>query len=117
MLAVIELWWNQFIVKVWDIIEVKKQKEEENEIIIVEPLLISDEKWISTKIGNPELKWLKIELKVLKQFKWEKIRVFKMKSKKRYSRNKWFRPSLTRLEMMTMQNNSRGFAKVFFYCK
>ena len=102
MLAVVELWWNQFIVRVWDIIEVKKQKEEEKETISVVPLLISDEKGENVKIGTPIVEWSKVEFKVLKQFKGEKIRVFKMKSKKRYVRNKWFRPSLTKLEILSI---------------
>ena len=54
MLAVIELWGNQFTVKEWDIIDVKK------------------------------------------------LRVFKMKSKKRYMRNNWFRARLTKLEVISI---------------
>jgi len=100
MLAVIELGWNQFIVRKGDIIDVKKQDVEVGKKISVEPLLVSDEEWKETKIGTPVVEWAKVELKVVDQFKGPKVRVFKMKSKKRYMRNKGFRPSLTKLEVV-----------------
>lgn len=100
MLAVVELWWNQFIVKNWDIIEVKKLKKEVWEVFSTNTLLVYNEEWNDVKIWTPEVSWHKVEFKVLEQFKWDKIRVFKMKSKKRYAKNKWFRPSLTRLEVI-----------------
>lgn len=102
MLAVIELWWNQFTVKVWDVIDVKRQDSELDQTIEVKALLIADEKWDDVKIWTPLLDTSKVELKVLDQFKWEKVRVYKMKSKKRYARNKWFRPSLTKLEVLSI---------------
>ena len=103
MLAVIELGWNQFIVKVWDVIEVKRQKEEEvGKNMTVEAMLISDEEGKDVKIGTPTIAWSKVEFKVLEEFKWEKIRVFKMKSKKRYARTSWFRPFLTKLEVLSI---------------
>jgi ribosomal protein L21 len=33
---------------------------------------------------------------------WDKVRVFKMKSKKRYKRNVGFRPALTKLEVLSI---------------
>lgn len=102
MIAVIELWWNQFIVKQWDVIEVKKQDAEVNSIINTDALLLSDEDWKQVKIWTPKLENTKISLKVLDQFKWEKVRIFKKKSKKRYTRNIWFRPHLTKLEVISI---------------
>jgi len=67
-----------------------------------EALLISDEEGKSTKIGTPVIKGSKVEFKVLEQFKGEKVRVFKMKAKKRYTRNKGFRPHLTKLEVLSI---------------
>lgn len=100
MLAVIELGWNQFIVRKGDIIDVKKISEEVKSKITIPALLTSDEEGKETKVGTPTVEWSKVELKVLEQFKWEKVRVFKMKSKKRYMRNRGFRPSLTKLEVV-----------------
>jgi len=102
MLAVIELGWNQFTVKVWDVIDVKKQPNDIDSIIVTQALLISDEEWKNLKLWTPIVEGSKVELKVLDQFKGEKVRVFKMKSKKRYARNKWFRPHLTKLEVLSI---------------
>ena len=99
MIAIIELGWNQFNVKVGDIIDVKKLALEVGDKSSTQALLISDEEGKETKIGTPILKDSKIEFKVLEQFKGEKIRVFKMKSKKRYSKNIGFRAHLTKIEI------------------
>lgn len=102
MLAVIELGWNQFIVRAGEIIDVKKIDAEVNSTITVEALLVSDDEGNNTKIWTPTVEWSKIELKVVDQFKWDKVRVFKMKSKKRYVRNRGFRPTLTKLEVISV---------------
>ncbi len=102
MIAVIELWGNQFIVRKGDIIDVKKLNNEVDSVFTTEAMLVSDEEWKETKIGEPMLKWSKVELKVLDQFKWEKVRVFKMKSKKRQMKNNWFRAHLTKLEVLSI---------------
>ena len=97
MLAVIELWWNQFTVKAGEVIDVKRQDVEVWATITTEALLISDEDGKTTKVGTPTVENSKVEFKVLEQFKWDKVRVFKKKSKKRYTRNRGFRASLTKL--------------------
>jgi large subunit ribosomal protein L21 len=102
MLAVIKLWWNQFIVKKGDIIDVKKIDKEVNSNFSVPALLLSDEEWKETKIWTPEVETSKVELKVKEQFLWDKVRVFKMKSKKRYMKNTWFRADLTKLEVLSI---------------
>jgi len=102
MLAVIELGWNQFTVQVGDIIEVKRQAQEVNATIVTEALLISDAEGVETKVWTPTIAWSKVELKVLEQYKWEKVRIFKMKSKKRYMRNRGFRPSVTKIEVLSI---------------
>ncbi len=102
MLAVVELGWNQFIVRQWDIIDVKKLDKQIGETLSVEALLVSDEEGADVKVGTPLVNGSKVELKVLDQFKDEKVRVFKMKAKKRYTRNLWFRASLTKLEVLNI---------------
>lgn len=102
MLAVIELGGNQFIVKVGDIIDVKKLSQEVGETLSVEAMLISDEEWKEVQIWAPLVVWSKVELKVLDQFKWEKVRVFKLKPKKRQMKNLWFRPHVTQLEVLSI---------------
>ena len=102
MIAVIELWGNQFIIRKGDIIDVKKQDVEVNKTITTEALLISDEEGKDTKIGTPLVEGSKVELKVLEQFLDKKVRVFKMKSKKRHMKNRGFRPSVTKLEVTSI---------------
>ena len=102
MLAVVELGGNQFIVRVGDVIDVKKMDAEINATVNTGALLISDEEGKETKIGSPLVEGSKVELKVLDQYKGEKVRVFKMKSKKRHMKNNGFRPHLTKLEVLSI---------------
>jgi len=104
MLAVIELGWNQFIVRKGDTIDVKRLVQFEGKKTgNTEALLISDEEGKEVKIGTPIVEGSKVSFKILEEFKWEKIRVFKMKAKKRYSRNRGFRPTLTKIEITTIK--------------
>lgn len=102
MIAVIELGGNQFIVREWDIIDVKKQDEELESIFNIEALLIASEDGKELKVWTPTVSGSKIELKVIDQFKGEKIRIFKMKSKKRFARNNGFRPKLTKVQVVSI---------------
>jgi len=102
MLAVIELGWNQFIVRKGETIDVKKLQKEAGDKFSVEALLVTDDEGKETKVWVPTVKGSKVEFKVLEQFKGEKVRVFKKKSKKRYTRNKGFRAHLTKLEVLSV---------------
>jgi large subunit ribosomal protein L21 len=102
MLAVVELGGNQFMVQKWDIIEVKRQDIEVGKNISIEAMLIANIDWKDVKVGTPLVSGSQVEFKVLDQKKGEKVRVFKMKSKKRYMRNRGFRPSITQLEVLSI---------------
>lgn len=102
MIAVIELGGNQFTVQKGDVIDVKKQDAEAGKTITVEAMLLSDADGKDVKIGTPTVEGSKVECKVIEQFKADKVRVFKMKSKKRFMRNKGFRASMTKLEIMSI---------------
>jgi large subunit ribosomal protein L21 len=102
MLAVIELWGNQFTVQQWDQIDVKRLDLDEWVTSNTGALLISDADWKDTKVGTPIIEKSKVEFKVIEQYKWEKVRVFKKKSKKRYTRNVGFRPHLTKIEILSI---------------
>lgn len=102
MIAVIELGWNQFNVRVGDVIDVKKLQAEIGSTVETGALLVSDEEGTDTKIGTPLVEWVKITAKVLEQYKGAKVRVFKMKAKKRYMKNVWFRPHLTKIEILSI---------------
>jgi len=102
MLAVIELGGNQFIVRKGDVIDVKKQDLKEKAKFTTPVLLLSDEDGKETKIGAPLVEGASVELKVVEHFKAKKVRVFKMKAKKRYMRNRGFRAQLTRVEVLSV---------------
>jgi large subunit ribosomal protein L21 len=53
----------------------------------------------TVNVGTPTVDGVTIEGKVIEHYDADKITVFKMKSKKRYSRTKGFRASRTRLEI------------------
>ena len=101
MLAVIELGWNQFIVRKGDVIDVKKLTQFQGKKTgSTEALLVSDEEGKEVKIWTPLVEGSEVKFKILDEsFKWEKVRVFKMKAKKRYAKNKGFRPTLTKIEI------------------
>lgn len=102
MLAVVELGGNQFMVQKGDIIEVKKQDVEVGKKMSVEALLVADAEGKEVKVGTPVVEGSKVEFKVLDQKKDKKVRVFKMKSKKRYMKNTGFRASITQLEVLSI---------------
>ena len=99
MFAIVEIGGNQFTVKVGDIIEVDNQNTEVGTTIEVQPLLVSSEDGVTVQVGTPVVEGAKVSLKVLEDYRGEKIRVFKMKSKKRYARTFGFRPEQTKLEV------------------
>lgn len=102
MLAVIELGGNQFTVRQGDMIDVKHIEGGVDTKIETTALLVSDEEGNDVKVGTPMVEGSKVELKIVDQFKWEKVRVFKMKAKKRYARNTGFRATLTKLEVVSV---------------
>lgn len=102
MIAVVELGWKQYTVKVWDIISVDSQWKDADSTITSSAMLIADSEWDNVKVWTPFVEGSKVEFKVIKNFKDTKVRVFKMKSKKRYSRNKWFRAHKTELEVLSI---------------
>ena len=80
----------------------KKIDKEIDSTFTVQAMLVSDEDGANTQVGTPLIEASKVELKVLDQFKAEKVRVFKMKSKKRQMKNNGFRAQLTKLEVLSV---------------
>jgi len=60
-------------------------------------LLIADDKEI--KVGTPTITGASVEFTVLKNYKGEKVRVFKYKSKSRYRKTRGFRAQLTEIQI------------------
>jgi large subunit ribosomal protein L21 len=100
MIAVIETGGKQYIVKQGDIITVDRL-DEALESHTFTPLLVADEA-TGTKVGAPFLDGAKVECKVTEHTRGDKVRVFKMKSKKHYHRTAGFRAAQTKLEVTSI---------------
>jgi large subunit ribosomal protein L21 len=99
MLAIIKTGGKQYIVQPGDKIKVEKlDKKEGEEFVFSDVLLVEKNRKID--IGNPLVKEAKVEAKVLKHGKGDKIIVFKYKAKKRESRKIGHRQPYTEIEII-----------------
>jgi large subunit ribosomal protein L21 len=98
MIAIIKTGGKQYIVKPGDKLKIEKiDKKEGADISFSDVLLVEkDEK---VEIGTPKVKTAKVEAKILKHGKGDKIIVFKYKPKKRYSRKIGHRQPYTEIEI------------------
>lgn len=102
MLAVIKTGGKQYLVQPGDKIKVEKlEKEEGKEITFSEVLLL--EKNNKLEIGTPHVKGVKVEGKIIKQGKGEKLIIFKYKPKKRYKRKIGHRQRFTEVEITKIE--------------
>lgn len=99
MIAVIETGGKQYIVKTGDIFVVDRL-DEALESHVFTPLLISDE--IQTTVGAPLVDGAKVVCDVVEHIRADKVRVFKMKSKKHYHRTRGFRACQTQLKVVSI---------------
>ncbi len=99
MIAVIETGGKQYIVKQGDIFVVDRLDEGLQSHTFL-PLLISDDS--GTKIGAPLVEGAKVVCDVVEHLRADKVRVFKMKSKKHYHRTRGFRASQTQLKVVSI---------------
>lgn len=98
MLAVIKTGGKQYIVKPGDKLKVEKlDKKEGADVSFSDVLLV--EKNRKLEIGTPNVKDAKVEAKIIKHGKGDKIIVFKYKAKKRYSRKIGHRQPYTEIEI------------------
>ncbi len=99
MIAVIETGGKQYIVKQGDIFVVDRL-DETLESHTFTPLLLSDT--AGTKVGAPLVEGAKVVCDVVEHLRADKVRVFKMKSKKHYHRTRGFRASQTQLKVVSI---------------
>jgi len=103
MLAVIKTGGKQYIVKAGDKLKIEKlNKKEGEQIAFSEVLLLEKDEKI--QIGAPIISGAKVEAKILKHGKGDKIIVFKYKAKKRYSRKIGHRQPYTEIEITGIKN-------------
>ena len=102
MIAVIEIGGKQYTVSPESTLVVDRQHLNEGETLTVTPLLVASEDGKEVKVGTPFVDGASVTLRVDSHQKGEKVRVFKIKSKKRYVRTRGFRPAETTLTVQSI---------------
>ncbi len=97
MIAVIELGGKQYTVETGTTLVVDHQHVEAGKTFDVGAMLIATPDAKTVHVGTPLVEGSKVTLKVEEHFKGDKVRVFKMKAKKHYSRTIGFRPMQSRV--------------------
>ena len=98
MYAIVEIAGKQYKVAQNDKIEVDSLKKDSGKISFDKVLLYAkDDK--NVDIGHPYIDGAHVDAEILKATRGEKIRVYKMKSKKRYSKTKGFKKELSLIEI------------------
>ena len=98
MYAIIEACGKQYKVAEGDVVFFEKLDAEEGKKVTFDKvILVSDDKKV--QVGNPYVKGIKVEGKVVSHGKGKKILVFKYKAKKNYRRTQGHRQPYTKVEI------------------
>lgn len=101
MYAVVSTQWHQYIVSEWDkiVVDVMSEIDEWGEVVLEDVLCLFEESASVVTLWSPLVKWASIKAKLIRHQLWDKIRVMKFQSKKRYQRVKGFRPKKSVLQI------------------
>ena len=99
MYAVIESGGRQYRVEKGSVIDVDRIDAKEGDKVSLRPVMLRDKEVV---VDPAALAKAKVEAKVTEHLRGEKIRVFKYKAKKGYSRRAGHRSELTRLEVVSV---------------
>ena len=102
MHAVIKTGGKQYIVKPGDIIDIEKISGEPGEEVNFEEVLLVSADGEDVKVGSPLVESARVEGKIVKQKKGEKIVVFKFKRRKGYRKKAGHRQNLTSVEITSI---------------
>ena len=106
MYAVIESCGKQYKVAEGDVVFFEKLDAEEGKKVTFDKvILVSNEGKV--EVGNPYVKGVKVEGKVVSHGKGKKIIVFKMKAKKNYRRKQGHRQPYTKVEITTIKTATK----------
>ena len=102
MYAVIEACGRQYKVQEGDVVYFEKLDTEEGKKVSFDKvILVSDDKKV--QVGDPYVKGVKVEGKVVSHGKGKKIIVFKYKAKKNYRRTQGHRQPYTKVEITSIK--------------
>ena len=106
MYAIIESCGKQYKVAEGDVVFFEKLDAEEGKKVTFDKVvLVSEEGKI--QVGNPYVKGIKVEGKVVSHGKAKKIIVFKMKAKKNYRRKQGHRQPYTKVEITSIKTSAK----------
>ena len=109
MYAIIESCGRQYKVAEGDVVFFEKlDAEEGKKVTFNDVVLVSEEGKV--QIGNPYVKGVKVEGKVVAHGKGKKIIVFKMKPKKNYRRKQGHRQPYTKVEITSIKTATKKTA-------
>lgn len=110
MYAVIESCGKQYKVTEGDVVFFEKLDTEEGKKVSFDKVVLVSEEG-KVQIGNPYVKGVKVEGKVVAHGKGKKIIVFKMKAKKNYRRKQGHRQPYTKVEITAIKTTAKKAAK------
>ena len=102
MYAIIEACGKQYKVTEGDVVFFEKLDAEEGKKVTFDNVVMVSEEG-KVQIGNPYVKGVKVEGKVISHGKGKKIIVFKMKAKKNYRRTQGHRQPYTKVEITNIK--------------
>ena len=109
MYAIIEACGKQYKVLEGDTIFFEKLDAEEGKKVTFDKVMLVSEDG-KVQVGNPYVKGVKVEGKVVSHGKGKKIIVIKMKAKKNYRRKQGHRQPYTKVEITAIKSTARKTA-------
>ncbi len=106
MYAIIESCGKQYKVAEGDVVFFEKLDVEEGKKVTFDKVILVSEEG-KVQVGNPYVKGVKVEGKVVSHGKGKKIIVFKMKAKKNYRRKQGHRQPYTKVEITSIKTAAK----------
>ncbi len=106
MYAIIESCGKQYKVAEGDVVFFEKLDAEEGKKVTFDKVILVSEEG-KVQVGNPYVKGIKVEGKVVSHGKGKKIIVFKMKAKKNYRRKQGHRQPYTKVEITSIKTAAK----------
>ena len=106
MYAIIESCGKQYKVAEGDVVFFEKLDAEEGKKVTFDNVILVSEEG-KVQVGNPYVKGVKVEGKVVSHGKGKKIIVFKMKAKKNYRRKQGHRQPYTKVEITSIKTATK----------
>ena len=106
MYAIIESCGKQYKVAQGDVVFFEKLDAEEGKKVTFDKVILVSEEG-KVQVGNPYVKGVKVEGKVVSHGKAKKIIVFKMKPKKNYRRKQGHRQPYTKVEITEIKTAAK----------